>query len=170
MSHLQPTAPLVSHLLELAQRDDRRALAALRRSLAPDCEAAAYPIVARFFPRDRRPKIERAILTVAGLFALHPLHGSCTLGGALRRSTEKRRSQSIESRFVAMLDASFEDVGQHLRQLVAILATEGIGLDWSDLLRALKNWDFDENWARRDWAKDFWGSVSEENQEKEPQS
>lgn len=170
MNHQPPTDPLVTHLIDLANREDRRSLAALRRSLSQGCAAAAYPIVARYFPKDRRPKMERAILTVAGLFALHPLHGTLTLGGALRRAAEQRGSQSIEGRFIALLNASVEDIAPHLRQLVALLASNSIGLDWHDLLRALKTWDFDENWARRQWARDYWGTAKEEDNEKDKQS
>ncbi len=157
--------PLVDYLIELASREDRRALAMLRRSLAPGCEASAYPVVARFFPADRRPTLERAMLTVAGLFATHPQQGSASLGSALRRLADKKGSCSIEGRFLAMLDARSEDLGQHLRQLVSLLASEGYAIDWRDLLRALKNWDFEDNWVRRQWAKDFWGGRGEQDQE-----
>lgn len=157
--------PLVGYLIELASREDRRALAMLRRSLAPGCEAYAYPVVARFFPEDRRPALERAMLTVAGLFATHPEQGHASLGSALRRLADKKGSGSIEGRFLALLDARSEDVGPHLRQLVSLLASEGYALDWHDLLRALKNWDFEDNRARRQWAKDFWGSPADQGQE-----
>lgn len=162
------TEPLVEYLLGLAKRDDRRSLAMLRRSLAPGCEASAYPVVARFFPQERRPWLERAMLTVAGLFATHPEQAARTLGKALQLLALKKGSGSIEGRFLALLDARSEDVGQHLRRLVALLASEGLAFDWGDLLRALKNWDFDDNHARRRWARDFWSeSVGQQEQAEE---
>lgn len=164
MTPIATAEPLVDYLLELARRDDRRSLAMLRRSLAPDCEAAAYPVVARFFPAERRPTLERHLLTVAGLFATYPEQAPRSLGKALQMLAARKGSGSIEGRFLAMLDARSEDVGQHLRRLVAMLASEGLAFDWSDLLRALKNWDFEDNRTRRQWARDFW-SDSVEQQE-----
>lgn len=161
--------PLIGYLIELASREDRRALAMLRRSLVPGCEASAYPVVARFFPAGR-PALERAILTVAGLFATHPEQAPVSLGGALRRLAEKKDSGSIERRFLALLDARSEDLGPHLRRLVALLASEGFAIDWYDLLRALKNWDFEDNRARRQWARDFWGGPVAQDQETNDES
>jgi CRISPR system Cascade subunit CasB len=160
-----PADPLVGYLLDLVRRNDRRSLAMLRRSLAPGCEASAYPVVARFFPPERRPSLERAMLLLAGLFATHPEHSSSNLGLALRRLADKKGSGSIEGRFMALLDARNEDIAPHLRQLVSLLASEGLAIDWHDLLRALKNWDFEDNCARRQWAKDFWGSRDSFEQE-----
>lgn len=170
MTSTTPVDPLVGYLLELVRRNDRRSLAMLRRSLAPGCEASAYPVVARFFPTERRPSLERAMLLVAGLFATHPEHSSNSLGTALRRLADKKGSGSIEGRFMALLDARNEDIAPHLRQLVSLLASEGLAIDWHDLLRALKNWDFEDNRARRQWAKDFWGSRDSVEQETKDES
>jgi len=162
--------PLVAYLTELVRRNDRRSLAMLRRSLAPGCESSAYAVVARFFPTERRPALERAMLLVAGLFAMHPEHSSSSLGAALRRLADKKGSGSIEGRFLALLDSRSEDIAPHLRQVVSLLASEGLAIDWHDLLRALKNWDFEDNRARRQWARDFWGSRDTVEQETKEES
>lgn len=170
MTSTPPADPLVGYLLELVSHNDRRSLAMLRRSLAPGCEALAYPVVARFFPTERRLSLERAMLLVAGLFAMHPEHSSSSLGMALRRLADRKGSGSIEGRFMALLDSRNEDIAPHLRQLVSLLASEGLAIDWHDLLRAIKNWDFADNRARRQWAKDFWGSRDSAEQETKDES
>ncbi len=110
------------------------------------------------------------MLTVAGLFATHPEQASRSLGEALQDLVRKTGSGSIEGRFLALLDARSEDVGQHLRRLVALLASAGLAFDWSDLLRALKNWDFEDNHARRRWARDFWSESKGQHEQPEEQS
>jgi len=149
--------PLIAALERLAQTDDRAALAALRRSLAEDAVAHAYPYVVPFLPREPGAWLERIYVLVAGLFALHPAVGSPSLAVALRRVRDATGSRSIERRFVALLDAHPEDLGPHLRHAVALVRSADIPLDWNDLLQTLRVWNTD--WARRRWARDFWGST-----------
>lgn len=153
----KPPEPLISALERLVQAEDRAALAALRRSLAEDAVAHAYPYVVPFFPGQASSWLERTYLLVAGLFALHPAVGPFSLGTALRRVRDMTGSSSIERRFVALLDAHPEDLGPHLRHAVALVRSKDIPLDWHDLLRTVREWNMD--WARRRWARDFWGSI-----------
>ena len=149
---------LVGALLRLAKREDRGALAALRRSLAPDSVALAYPYVVPFLPREGGPWTERIYLLVAGLFALHPAQGAPSLGTAMRLVGIKSDSSSIERRFVALLDSHPDDLEVHLRHAIALVRSCEIALDWNDLLRTLLRWRFDS--SRRRWAHDFWAGAT----------
>lgn len=157
--------PMITSLERLAEREDRGALSALRRSLFEDAVARAYPYVVPYFPSEPVPWLERLYLLVAGLFALHPQSGPTSLASALRRVRDKSDSESVESRFVALLDAHPEDLGMHLRHAVGLARSNDIAIDWHDLLRTVRNWN--NEWARRRWARDFWGqtaSVEGDNQ------
>jgi len=154
----EASEPLVSALERLAAADDRGALSALRRSLSEDAVAQAYPYVVPFFPREATPWLERTYLLVAGLFALHPASGSSTLAAALRRVRDSTQSDSVEKRFVALLDAHPENLGPHLRHAVSLVRSSEIPIDWHDLLRTIRNWNHES--ARRNWARDFWGGSS----------
>jgi CRISPR system Cascade subunit CasB len=158
---IEPKAPepLIAALERLAQIEDRAALSALRRSLAEDAVAQAYPYVLPFLPRDSSPWLERAYLLVAGLFALHPLTGPLSLGAALRRVYETTGSTSIEQRFVALLDAHPDDLGSHLRHAIALVRSKEIGVDWHDFLRTVRNWNES---TRRRWARDFWAGTPDQ--------
>lgn len=157
MSEPKPE-PLIAALERLAERDDRGALSALRRSLSEDAIAQAYPYVVPYFPTPPIPWLEKIFLLVAGLFALHPGSGSASLATALQRVRITSKSESVESRFVALLDAHPEDLGPHLRHAVALARSHDIAIDWHDLLRTLRGWRNES--ARRRWARDFWGEAT----------
>ena len=159
--------PLVERLEGLWRDENRAALAALRRALMPGGEASVYPYVAPFFPTRPDARRERALVTLASLFALHPGAGGLTLPRALRRVREAKQSGSMDGRFVALLDAELEDVVEHLRHAVSLIRGAEVPLDWSDLLNALLQWGHEDRWVQRKWARMYWaedGVDKEDNQ------
>ena len=118
------TDAFVRHLLAL--RQDRGAMAALRRSLAfePGAYPPAYPAVERFAARGPDSETQRrALYLSAGLFALHPAHApGQTISAALGQAMRQRDSASIEKRFIALLAADADSLPNHLRQTVSLLA------------------------------------------------
>jgi len=163
----QTENPLVQHLQRLAGEDgerppDRGALAALRSSLARDRPLEALRVVLpavaigrEVGDRERRAVEDSAVL-LAQLYSLHPVSGERTLASALRRSMSERDSDSIEGRFRALLSAAREDLPAHLRHAVGLIASGGAGIDWTGLLRAIREWGRDDRRVQRAWARDFW--------------
>lgn len=158
--------PLIERLYGL----DRRGLAVLRRSLAyePGTFPAAYPYVESYV----RHESERTpYYLLAGLYALYERaeseRGSTPTG--TRRSTlgsaaadlyeRKEKSPSIESRFIALLDADEEQLPNRLRQMVSLLRSESISIDWQRLLDDLRWWSFPERTVQQRWARDFYRAV-----------
>ncbi|MCC7536680.1 MAG: type I-E CRISPR-associated protein Cse2/CasB [Deltaproteobacteria bacterium] len=159
----------VEHLYELAEREDRGALAALRRSLQDPTgmSAAACPYVVPFLPREPDLYRERAYFLVAALFALDGRHATgVSLGDAYRRIHDAARSAdgtdnpSIRARFVALLDAHPEDAGEHVRHAASLARAKEVALDWEQLLRDLLSLRHPDRWVQRQWARDFWGRTS----------
>lgn len=152
--------PLSRALIELAARDDRAALAALRRSLNEDGASSAWRYVAPYLPAEPDAWRERAMLLVAGLFALHPnpKPEGLTLGRALREVKEETKSESVEGRFVALLNAHTDDLGEHLRHAVSLCRANEKPLDWDDVMRTVLGWGRDDelNKARQRQARAFW--------------
>lgn len=148
--------PLVDHLEALAAREDRATLALLRASLGDGRTLDALGVVLPFVTRDPRwrTRAEDDAMLLAGLFALHPESGERSLPAVL--SEIARTSESVELRFRAMLGASRADLPTHLRHAVALAASHKSPIDWSDLHRAIRFWEHDDDLARRDWARDFW--------------
>jgi len=155
----------IAYLIGL-QEGDRGALAHLRRSLGfePGAYPRAYPYVEPFVRADMHAEDPRrkALYLTAGLFALHPEHNPTqSLAGALGRIGRARESISIEQRFIALLGADAEGLPTLLRQVVSLLAADGIGCDYAALLDDLKRWLDPFKVEARDslrqrWARDFY--------------
>src|SRR5262245_36789091 len=139
----------ISYLEELARNEDRAALAALRRGLgkSPGEAAETHRHVLRF---NSEPWEELAFYVVSGLFALHPeswpkKEGDNRLtnfGASFAWMRSKADSDnSIERRFVALLDCHEDDIAEHLRHAVSLLRSKEIPVDWLQLLRDLRNWN-----------------------------
>lgn len=164
-------------------RLERGPLAQLRRSLGGD-ERGVYWLeglytrtgygAAKEYEKD-------ALQLVAGLYALKPRarqdEGDAaeeetppaetvnpepapsigTLMGQLYLKQDRR--PSTEKRFLALLDADRDGLPYHLRQAVALLATENLTPDWARLTRDLLRWG---DRVRRAWAQDFYREISRE--------
>ncbi len=165
----------VAFLRGLAERDDRGALAALRRSLQEPTGIAmsACPYVVPFLPAESKdPFRERAFFLLGGLFALHPDHADgVSLGHAFRNinagtaeGQKGRDNESMRSRFVALLDAHADDVADHFRHAVSLARAKEIRLDWVRTLRDLLHWRAPDRWVQRRLATDFWGSDADGHQ------
>jgi CRISPR system Cascade subunit CasB len=188
-----PTSPtrsrdeaFVAHLEALVERDDRAALAALRRGLGrpPGTVADVQPHVARFLP-DRPSPADDAYYLVASLFALHPQgswrrtpeqRGFSNLGAsfALLAASDRARGGSGESvgkRVVALLNAHAEDLPEHLRHAVSLLKAHDVKLEWRQLLRDLRDWEHESRRVQRNWSRAYWGThgaARAEHAESEP--
>ena len=155
---------LIEALAGLAQRDDRAALAALRRGLGQD--PGALVTMARYVEPYLSPRASRweqdAAYLVAALFASHPQDQATpegalyNLGAAFRLLRDRTGSDSVELRFRALLDADRAGLPVHLRHAVSLLRAHDIPVDWARLLRDLRAWNAADRWVQRAWARAFW--------------
>jgi CRISPR system Cascade subunit CasB len=163
------TESFITYLNELERKEDRAALAALRRSLgkSPGEAANAHRHILRFNPPHYE---EKAWYLVAGLFALHPKdwsraegkEGATNFGASFARLNHLSESGSLEKRFVALLNSHEDDLSEHLRHAVSLLKTRDIPVNWLQLLRDLRNWNHANRFVQRQWARAFWGGVAED--------
>jgi len=158
----------VSYLVSLA-RDDRRApLAALRRGLGkrPGQVVEMFPHIVPWLSESMSPTRQADYFLVASLFASHQINWSVgeqgasgrytNLGASFRRLNTVANSDSIEKRFVALLNAGREDLPLHLRHAVSLLKAHDIPVDWTRLLGDLAGWGADNRRVQREWARAFW--------------
>jgi CRISPR system Cascade subunit CasB len=169
----KPTAkeiPLVRRLIELAEQDDRGALAALRTGLGkpPGAASRMLPIIAPFLSSDDGAAT-RATFVTAALFAKHPKHAEVgSVGGSLWKATKregvnpdgKHGEAGVEARFAAALDADPEDLDRHLEGLVSLCESASAPIDWHQFYKDLRgllgqNEEY-QNSIRTRWARDFW--------------
>ena len=64
----------------------------------------------------------------------------------------------LEGRFTRLLNARWRELPTHLRQLIGLLDSLGIPLDWDRLLRDVQNWERPERWVQEQWARALWGA------------
>jgi CRISPR system Cascade subunit CasB len=153
----------VAYLGDLVRRDDRGALAALRRGLGkePGLAAAMFPYVVPWIG-DGSVWDEDAYYHVASLFAWHQgteWNGPGirrNLGASFARLALDTGSGSIEGRFVAALDSPRSDLPDHLRHAVGLCRSHDVPVDWLQLLRDIRHWSAENRSVQRAWAREFW--------------
>lgn len=173
--------PLVKRLIELAKKQDRGALAALRTGCGkpPGTAPRMFPIVAPFLTSDEGPSTQAAFITAA-LFASHPEHAeTSSLGASLWRATKrdtnstgKHGEQGVEARFAAALDAAKEDLPRHLEGLVSLCESAGVAINWHrfywDVRTLLGDEEDKQIKTRTRWAREFWRGPSETEETNDP--
>jgi CRISPR system Cascade subunit CasB len=162
--------PCVVYLQDLAQKEKRGALAALRRGLGqpPGTVAAMYPYVVPWLPADAPPWRQAAYYLIAALFALHPQPGgSGNLGASYRRAEGEQaaaRDEGVsanERRFTALLAAHPDDLPDRLRQAVGYLASKEVPIDWNQLFDDLTRWGSPQRRVQQEWARAYWGRAAQ---------
>jgi len=159
----------VEHLEKLRDQENRGALATLRRGLGypPGTVPEMYSYVVPWVPTYRNA--EDSAFLLAALFAFHSQSGGQgTLGAAFARIATL--SDSIEQRFVAVLNCHRDDLSHHLRHAVSLLRSKDVPIDWKQLLRDVLAWDHDDRYVQRNWARDFWRSSTTDEDTNVPDS
>ena len=152
----------IAHLEALRDREERGALAALRRGAGspPGAVASMYPHILPWVPRQRR--VEDAAYIIGSLFALNPQPGGTgNLGRSFSMVPKQRQTDSLEKRFVALLNSHREDLPHYLRQAVSLLKSSEIPVDWRRLLRDILHWEHESRFVQQQWASEFWQRKAE---------
>lgn len=174
-------AALVAHLYALVEREDRGALAALRRGLGkePGTVPEMYPHVEPYIGGARKSQSDAAYV-VASLFGAHPVPWSkprnapcnASFGWTLspiRGRDDGSENEGVARRFVAALNCDRDALPTHLRQLLSLLHARDpdAPIDWERLFWDIVDWEDADRRVQRRWAEGFWrggspGAASEE--------
>lgn len=151
----------IGYLLHQAQEgsENRGALADLRSGLGkePAEMARVHKYVVPYLPETRWN--DRWYYITATLFGLFPRHrGSRSLGAAFRPLRAK--SDSMEARFIALLNAHPDDLADHLRHAISLLKSNEQPIDWFRFLDDLLQWDHPAGHVQLKWARDFYKSYA----------
>lgn len=149
----------IGYLLNLAKegKEDRGALSDLRSGLGrePGEMARVHKHVVPYLPE--KPYDDRWYYMLATLFGLFPKHRpKRSLGAAFQPLRDK--SDSMEARFVALLNAHPDDLDDHLRHAISLLKANEQPLDWFLLFEDLLQWDHSDEYIQLRWARDFYKS------------
>ena len=165
-------ARLVRGLERLIERENRAALAALRRGLGKEPGGAPemFPIIVPLLPAARlRRRDEACAYLIASLFGMHPRswkaegsgRRSRNLGASLRQLRQRTESEGPQRRFVALLNSDADDLGHRLRDVIGLLRDAGLPVDWEQLTRDILAWERADREVQLRWARAFWGEERE---------
>jgi len=164
-----PISPFITFLEDLEEKNDRGALAALRRGLQHELGTCQdmYPYVIPWLENVKGKWDKDVHYLIASLFAYHP---SFTRGGDMGDifriiSMKKGENKSLEQRFVSLLRSNPEDLPLHMRQAVSLAKSENIPIDWHELFFDLKRWNSNYFPPYEKWAQSFWKKPKKENEE-----
>jgi CRISPR system Cascade subunit CasB len=167
---------LVPVLLRLHRECDqngeaRARLANLRHGLR-DRLHADYP-VGRVFPALSGVDLSNHDDTIEWYTVIAALFGfahkeveyeaGTSLGSASRELYIKRQSDSLERRFMALLNSDAEYLPGHLRQTLSLMKAESIKIDWERLLRDTLRWNEEGKPVQKQWARDYYRSRPTDN-------
>jgi CRISPR system Cascade subunit CasB len=142
------------------QAASRRTLAGLRRGLVTgQPQLDAHEIVFRHDPPDSELEVW---LLIAGLFATNPHRtlAQCSLGTSMR-ALQELRGDSATRRFDQLLQIDRAALPHHLRQIIRLLASDNIPINYAGLLDDLvlllgdNRRDQAAHRVRLRWARDF---------------
>lgn len=120
------------------------------------------PIFFRILPYGIPRYQEPWYFLTATLFPLAEPGGGGNIGQALRLARRKHpeREKGYDRRFEVLLDADDEQLPFRLRQIVRLLDSADIKINWPLLIKDLQHWDnprryIQERWARSYYAKEL---------------
>ena len=156
----------IGYLHSLREKEQRGTLAALRRGLGkvPGSVPETYPIVIPRMPEGTTRWEEEIYFIIASLFAYHPSpEGQGDMGAVFQKVHKESQSESIESRFVALLRAHKDDLPNHLRHAISIAKSHNVPINWAELFTDLRQWNRFDRKTQRKWANSYWKNVKIEN-------
>lgn len=153
----------IKMLTTFHSQENRAALAMLRRGLGkqPGEAMEVYRYIGNFAANAKGKMHEEALHTVATLFGFYPSPNregdkyDSNLGVSVSELAAKSNRESVQKRFVALLDAHSDDLPNHLRQMIGLLKANDVRINWLQLLNDLNWWDSDGREVQRRWAKSF---------------
>ena len=170
---MSETNAFMQYLRSLVAREDRGALAALRRGLGqpPGAAAEMHPHVARFVPDGGWTWRSQCLYIVAALFGLHPAAGGKgNFGDTFRLVADRAGGDSVEKRFVAVLKCHRDDLFDHLRHAVSLAKSKDAAINYEQLIKDIRFWHTVDGNVQRNWSRRFWGRpASQENTTTQPQ-
>lgn len=154
--------PFISYLETL--REDRAALAALRRGLGqpPGTAVEQFPYVVPWLPSQSSRSLEESYFLVASLFAYHPAPGGTgDMGSHMAQACQAGEdATATERRFTALLAAHPDDLPFYLRQAVSFLRSREVPINWHQLIYDVRGWGHPDRYVQRRWARSFWAAAT----------
>ena len=156
----------IRYLEDLKVRDDKAALAILRRGLSAEEKNVInmYPYVLKWARFSRNEWEKQLYFYLASLFAYHPLSMDVGNMGDTMFEIYKHRneSESIERRFMKLLQSNLDELLYRVRQAISLAKSESVPINWQQLFTDLKKWPLNlEKPPHEFWGNAFWIKISQ---------
>ncbi len=186
MANAAQNREVIRDFISNLERLDAGGRARLKRNAGRTLNQArdAYQVFFNALPRvvtDER--IQEDYFLIATLYAVgthrenpRPTNPPRSLGASLRqvrlqvKDANADRQISLDKRFQALLDADREQLPFRLGQIVRLLATHQIAIDWRRLLQHVRSWNAEDRWVQLAWARDYYTTTSEQSSETNDQA
>ncbi len=165
---MEKTKDNVDLFIERLEGLDAGAKARLKRNAGNTMSRSrgALPIFFRILPYGIARYREPWYFLVATLYPLADAGGGGNIGQSLRiaRRNHPEREKGYDRRFEVLLDADKVQLPFRLRQIVRLLNSADIRLNWPQLLRDLQAWDHPRRYIQERWARSYYTMQPEEEQ------
>lgn len=162
MSRATQSHPLILFLEGFRERDDKKALADLRRGLNGDPQVQ-IAFMSRYVGRftENLPRwLEQQYYLIASLYAYYPEQTTQgNMGDHFWEKVDPSNPDSlapVEKRFSNLLAAHQDELHYHLRQAISYLKADNIAINWHQLAHDIRGWSHPDRFVQRNWANAFW--------------
>lgn len=130
------------------------ALAKFRRGIGDNFDDVSHDLPPWLLDCIEDPKQIGKFALVGSLFALHRLPAQHeTMGRSFARI---KGSDSLEKRFISLLDAQGNELIQRLREIIGLAKSQEVPIDYGSLLHDILNWENPDQAVQFHWARDYW--------------
>ncbi len=145
--------------LKQLKESDKGAIAKLKRNAGNILAESrgVHAIFYRLLPPNTPRRHEQWYFLVATLFPLAESASKGSLGFALRLAKDKNKTgeKGYDRRIEVLLDADADQLSFRLRQVIRLLKSAEVAVNWEQLLKDLKNWNYVERSVQERWARDY---------------
>lgn len=113
----------------------------------------------RVLPPGVPPYKERWYFLLATLYPLAEPADTGNLGRALSLARNPENRDGLDRRVEILLDADEVQFPFRLRQAIRFLYSQGVGVDWEQLLQDLLRWTHPERFIQQQWARAYFSQV-----------
>jgi CRISPR system Cascade subunit CasB len=119
----------------------------------------------RVLPRNVPDSQHDTYFLLATLYPLADSSSDRNLGASVRRVRDTRTAGGLDRRMAAILDSDLAQLTFRLRQVVRLLHSHRVGVNWERLLRDLLQWNHADRWVQKAWAMAYYAGRDDQQAE-----
>jgi CRISPR system Cascade subunit CasB len=146
--------------LHLLKENDKGAMAKLKRNAGNTLAESrgVHAIFFRLLPHGVPEWKESYYFLVATLYPLASPATKGSLGTALKtaKKNNPKNKDGYDRRMEVLLDCDADQLSFRLRQVVRLLKSAEVPVNWQGLLKDLTSWNYINRFVQEKWARDYY--------------